>query len=174
MGSCKNLCTIWQTLNEPYGRIVSVQVTTWETWSDRESLTSLHTPDVSLFSHMFMTVKAILWDYVHHMRDPNRTMSAMWIYKLPWETLSDLASHYICFEFVIRVMGKCFVMNHAGRFQCSKEITWTCCHQKRKYCHFVHCQELLRVHEHCSKCTAWLSICTGSIFHFQYTPIDRG
>jgi hypothetical protein len=24
------------------------------------------------------------------------------------------------------------------------------------------------------KCTAWLSIFTGSIFHFQYTPIDRG
>ena len=112
MGPCKNQCTIWQTLNEPYGRIVSVQVTTWENWSDHESPTSLHTPDVSLFSHMFMTVKAILWDYVHHMRDP--TMSAMWIYKLPWETSSDLESHYICFEFVIiRVMGKCFVMNHA-------------------------------------------------------------
>ena len=72
-----------------------------------------------------------------HERPYNRTMSAMWIYKLPWETLSDLESHYICFEFVIiRVMGKCFVMNHAGQFQCSKEITWTCCHQKRKYCHF--------------------------------------
>lgn len=28
--------------------------------------------------------------------------------------MSDLESHYICFEFVIiRVMGKCFVMNHA-------------------------------------------------------------
>ena len=148
MGPCKNQCTIWQTLNEPYGRIVSVQVTTWETWSDHESPTSLHTRDVSLFSHMFMTVKAILWDYVHHMRDP--TMSAMWIYKLPMRDFEwsgeSLHLFWVCHY---KGYGKMFCDESCcGQFQCSKEITWTCCHQKCKFCHFStvkSCWEFMKI-----------------------------
>lgn len=35
-----------------------------------------------------------------------------------------------------------------GQFQCSKEITWTCCHQKCKYCHFStvkSCWEFMKI-----------------------------
>ena len=160
----------------------------WTLWAHCQC-TSYHVRDLEWpwESNLFAYPRCLLvFTHVHdsegdlvrlrapHERPYNRTMSAMWIYKLPWETLSDLESHYICFEFVIiRVMGKCFVINHAGQFQCSKEITWTCCHQKRKYCHFStvkSCWEFMNI----CKCTAWLSIFTGSIFHFQYTPIDRG
>ena len=123
----------------------------WTLWAHCQC-TSYHVRDLEWpwESNLFAYPRCLLvFTHVHdsegdlvrlrapHERPYNRTMSAMWIYKLPWETLSDLESHYICFEFVIiRVMGKCFVMNHAGQFQCSKEITWTCCHQTRKYCHF--------------------------------------
>ena len=113
------------------------------------SPTSLHTPDVSLFSHMFMTVKAILWDYVHHMRDPIIELWArceftsyherLWVI---WRVITSVLSLVI-----IRVMGKCFVMNHAGQFQCSKG-RMNVLSSKTQRLSLFHCQELLRVHEH--------------------------
>ena len=162
----------------------------WTLWAHCQC-TSYHVRDLEWpwESNLFAYPRCLLvFTHVHdsegdlvrlrapHERPYNRTMSAMWIYKLPWETLSDLESHYICFEFVIiRVMGKCFVMNHAvDSFSVAKRLHERVVIKNANIVIFPLSRAVESSWKLFYKCTAWLSIFTGSIFHFQYTHIDRG